>query len=176
MQSTRLLTGLLALPLLVVGCSSGDDGDVETAAQAWRAVNVASQPGQQEFQAAVELGTEGELKVNCPEGGSLTLDGRLSDQHDFSFNLAFDGCGANDVIIDGVLSMSASVRVSDSSAEIRFDYVGQLELSGAIEATCDIDATGRVAAETSASGSSAEVSFSGRICGASANAVVKASS
>lgn len=176
MRLPKLLIGLLALPFSIIGCSSSsDDGDVESASQGWRSVSLATQSGQQEFQAAVEVGTQGELTVSCPEGGSLTLDGRISDPNDLSLNLAFDACGSDGTVVDGLLSMSATVAVTETSAEVRFDYVGHLELSGAVELSCEIDATGRVAAQAHGDGGSAEVSFSGRICGAKASAVVKAS-
>jgi hypothetical protein len=175
MRYEKLLSGLCALPLVCAGCSNADDGDVETASVAWRSVRVASQSGQQEFYTNVEHGSDAELTMSCVEGGSLTLDGRISDKNEFSLNLAFDACGSEGVVVDGLLSISASIALSGTSAEIRIDYIGQLEVSGEVELSCEIDATGRIAAEATPDGGRAELRFSGRICGASADAVVEAS-
>ncbi len=170
----RKVLGLLAVCALVA-CKDGDDGDVDTAAQGWRAASKAMQSGQQEFESKIEIGAEGTVTASCPEGGEVTVDGRMDDLTVFALNIAFDGCQSDGVRVDGELSLDATVKTTETSAEVRFDYVGQLDLSGEVEMSCAIDATGYVAASTNGTMSSAEVRFSGRICGADANAVVRAS-
>jgi hypothetical protein len=170
----RTVFGILAVCTLVA-CKDGDDGDVDSAAQGWRAASKAMESGQQEFESEIEIGAEGTVTATCPEGGEVTVDGRMDDLTIFELNIAFDGCQSDGVRVDGELSLDATVKTTDTSAEVRFDYTGHLSLSGEVEMSCSIDAAGYVAASSDGNMSSAEVRFSGRICGADANAVVKAS-
>ena len=160
----------------LVACKDGDDGDVDSAAQGWRAASKAMESGQAEFESEIEIGAEGSVTASCPEGGEVTIDGRMEDLSIFELNIAFDGCQSDGVKVDGELAFDATVKTTESSAEVRFDYTGLLELSGEVEMECAIDATGYVAASTDGETASAEVRFSGSICGADASAVVKASS
>jgi hypothetical protein len=171
----RTVLGLV-VACAVVACKDGDDGDVDGAAQGWRAASLAMDEGQDEFVAQVEMGAEGQITATCPDGGEVSIDGRMEDLTIFALNVAFDGCQSDGVQVDGEVSFNATVMTTDTSAEVRFEYTGQLEFTGDVELSCTIDAVGRVAAETSGNRASAEVSFSGRICGADANAVVRASS
>jgi hypothetical protein len=173
-MTQRTVLGFLAVCALVA-CKGDDDGDVESASQGWRAASKAMASGQQTFESEVEIGAEGEITASCPEGGEVSIDGRMDDLSIFELNIAFDGCQSDGVQVDGELAFDATVQTTDTSAEVRFDYVGQLEITGEVEMSCSIDATGRVAASSNGEMSSAEVSFSGKICGADASAVVRAS-
>lgn len=172
-MTKRAVLGFIAV-CAFIGCND-DDGDVDTAAKGWRAASLAMEDGKDEFESEIEIGAEGEVTATCPDGGSVAIDGRMEDFTLFELNVAFDGCQSDGVQIDGTLSANATVRTTETSAEVNFEYTGELEFTGEVEMTCSIDAVGRVAAESNGRMSSAEVSFSGRICGADASAVVKAS-
>lgn len=163
------------LMICVAGCAE-DEGDVDTASEGWRAANVALAGGQQQFEQEIEVGAEGEVTASCPEGGSVRVEGRMQDEHDFSLSLAFDDCQANGVTVDGELAFLASVMATETSAEVRFEYVGHLDFSGTLDASCEVDATGYVATRTDGTESRAEAQFEGHICGVSADAVIGASS
>lgn len=174
MRSIKIL-GSLGLVLCLAACAD-DEGDVDTASAGWRAANLALSDGQQEFDQEIEVGVEGEVTAGCPEGGTVEVQGRMSDAQDFSLTILFAGCQSEGIVVDGELYFAASVQATDSSAQVTFEYVGHLDFSGEVEASCDIDATGRIAAEAMGNEASAEVEFEGHICGVSADTVVKASS
>ena len=161
----------------LLGCSEGsDNGDVESAAEGWRAANTAIAGGQQEFKAEIEEGEEGDITVSCPNGGEVGLEGAQHNESEFDFNIFFDNCVSDGVTVDGELALSGAVETTDSSVEVRFDYTGELTFSGRIDEVCSIDAVGYTKVSTADNMASAEVQFSGRICGADASAVVKATS
>ena len=176
MQRRRALFGMVALCSLL-GCSEGSDtGDVESAAEGWRAANTAIAGGQAEFTAEIEDGEEGDISVSCPDGGELGLEGAQDNPSEFEFNIFFDSCMSDGVTVDGELALSGTVETTDTSVEVRFDYTGELEFTGRVEQVCAIDAVGRTKVTADGNMASAEVEFSGRICGADASAVVKATS
>jgi hypothetical protein len=174
MRSIKIFGGL-GLVLSLAACAD-DSGDVESASKGWRAANTALSGGQQEFAQQVEVGVEGNVSVGCAEGGSMKVEGSMNGAEDFSLSIIFDACQADGILVDGELSFAASVTITETSTEVMFDYAGHLEFSGAVEASCAIDATGRVATATIGNETTSEVRFEGHICGVSADAVVETSS
>ena len=162
------------LGLCFSGCSQDDDGDVDGASQGWRAASAVLADSSSEFQQSVELGSDGSVTASCPDGGNVSVQGRFDDDGTFEFDLAFEDCKSQGVTMNGGLSASASISVTGSSSEVRFDYTGHIEFTGAVELSCGIDVTGRIATSVSGGQASADAEFEGTICGVSADAAIHA--
>ena len=101
--------------------------------------------------------------VECPDGGSLSVDadGEVSGDHDrveATLSIAFDGCTADGVTIDGSLSYAGLVTPEEVTAGIH----GDIEWSGDVEAECAIDIEATV---TRDGASVAASTVSGGLCG-----------
>jgi len=173
----NLGTLFLTLAILLPACADDEvDGDVS---RGWRATNLAigNQGPMWMAKADAEGNFDGEL--DCPSGGSYTIEGSIAGENEFGVSVAFAGCNAEGVIISGKLALHAEIEVTESSSRVHVDYQGELTWSGEAEGSCEIDMVADVAVEVSGGNNpTAEVdaSFHGHVCGYSADAVVEASS
>ena len=164
----------LLLPVLILPLACGDD-DVGDSPDGWRASTEVLQLGQAELQAEFGSGAEGEVSLECPDGGSFTLAGRIDDENTFDLSINYDGCQTEGVRIDGELTAVGTVEVTETSVEIAVSYRGSLQWSGAANGECGIDVDMYVAASSDGQTASGEYSFEGEICGHDARAVIEAS-
>lgn len=127
-----------------------------------------------DFEAEVEPGDTDRIELTCPEGGTIAIDGSVSDET-FDFTISFDACRTQDVRIDGELSYAgeASAQAGNESASSRleFQYVGELSFSGAVDLTCTIDVSGKTSTSVDGTNVQAEAELHGSICGQDAKAV-----
>jgi hypothetical protein len=165
---------LLLVPFCSLSLACADD-DVGDAPDGWRAANSALQLGQSSFQSDVEIGVDGSIDVECPDGGSIAVEGHYDSDDEFSLAVTYSDCQAEDVRIDGTLSVTGTAVVTDTSVEVSVEYRGSLQWSGAANGSCDIDMDAYVGVQSEGNGASAEVRFDGEICGHDAKAVIEAS-
>lgn len=172
MRRFLLLSSFSCLSLACAG--SADDGDAESAAQGWRAASAAMQQAAGDFEAEVEPGDTDRIDVTCPGGGTIAIDGSVSDEA-FDFTISFEGCRTQDVRIDGELSYAgeASTQAGNDSATSRLDfqYAGELSFTGAVDLTCTIDVSGKTSTSVDGTNVQAEAELHGSICGHDANAI-----
>lgn len=177
MSFTRTVSRItLGLALLApFGCDDdeSDDVDEREAEIGWTATNHAMAAGHDSFAAQVELTTSGDLQTSCEGGGSMYLVGRMNEADDFRLDVEFDGCVADDVMIDGTVTLGASVDVDvdidgddgdHAGAAVVVDWDGDLVFSGDVEGTCSIDASVRAGALVFDDFAAAGVSVEGHIC------------
>ena len=171
MMRTLIIT--LSIPVLFTfGC--GEEEPSDDATNGWRATQLAIGQSQGDW---ADVAVDGSLDVDldCAGGGSYRVVGSYSDDQAFDLTLEFDGCAAEDVVIDGALSMHAEVEVSENSTRVAVSYDGELSWSGAAKGSCGINATALVAVQSDGNSSEVDVEFHGEICGYDADAVVHAS-
>lgn len=161
------------LLLLLTGACAGDEEpttDLRSARTGWESTEIALagagvQTGWSGSGMVGPDGVEGHAMgtVECPDGGSLTVDadGEVSSDHDrveATLSIEFDGCTADGVTIDGSLSYGGLVTPEEVTAEIH----GDLEWSGDAQGVCAIDIEATVTRDgASVSGST----VSGGLCG-----------
>jgi hypothetical protein len=156
--------------LLATACSEGDEPttDVDSARSGWRSTEIAlAEAGiQTGWSGSGTVGPDGvEAQamgtVECPGGGSMTVDAEgevTEDRTEAMLSIAFDGCVADGVTIDGSMSYAGRVTSEDVTAEIH----GDLEWSGDTEGTCAVD----IEASVTRDGPSVTASsVSGGLCG-----------
>ncbi len=164
----------LPLPILVLGlslgCAANDDGDVDSAAQGWRAASAAMQQVGDDL-AVSEHGGPLSVRAACPEGGEIAVVGD-ADLAAFSATIRFEDCGAESVRIDGELSVSGE----GSAQSLTVEYVGELDFRGAVETTCVVDMTATTSTQIEGTQVSAQARLSGSICGVEANLAAHAGS
>jgi hypothetical protein len=182
MTLDRIASTTLALALLApLGCDddSDDDVDAREAEIGWTATNRAMASGHDDFAAQVELTASGDLQATCAGGGSMYMVGRMNEVDDFRLDVEFDECVADDVMIDGSVTLVASVDVDvdidgddGDHAGAAVDWDGDLVLSGDVEGTCSIDASVRAGALVFDDFAAAGVTVEGHICDHDAELVV----
>jgi hypothetical protein len=146
MNSSRTTIPCL-LVLLATACSEGDEPttDLRSARTGWESTEIALAGAgiQTGFSGSAMVGDDGVEglvmgDVECPDGGSLSVTAEAEvtdDLVDGELSIAFDGCTADGVTIDGSLSYAARVTEAEVSAEMH----GDLEWSGDAEGSCAID-------------------------------------
>ena len=160
----------LALASFVGGCSEEPEPtvDEDSARQGWRSTEIAlAHAGVPTgWTGSGSVGPDGVMadlmgSVNCPEGGSATVDAAgdvHSDAVMAQLTIDFDACEADGVVIDGTLDYGGSVTDTEVSVSIH----GDLDWSGDAEGRCAIDLEARVS-RGGTSGPS--VSVHGQMCG-----------
>ena len=180
------ISAFLALCVLVpFGCDPENDGsdDVDTreAEVGWTAMNHAAAGAHDDFAANVELATDGEVELDCEGGGSLFVTGRMNADDDFQLDLDYQGCASDDVVIDGSVSLVASVDVDvdidgddgdHAAAQVVVDYDGHLTFRGDVDGSCTIDATVRAGAVVFDGFAGAGVTAEGHVCDHDASVVI----
>jgi hypothetical protein len=180
------VSAFLALCVLVpFGCDPDNDGrfevDERDAEVGWTAMNHAAAGAHDDFSANVELATEGDVELECEGGGSLLVTGRMNAADDFQLDFDYDGCVDDDVVIDGSVSLVASVEVDvdidgdagdHAAASVVVDYDGQLTFDGAVEGSCTIDASIRAGAVVFEDFAAAGVEAEGHVCDHDASVVI----
>jgi hypothetical protein len=158
------------LVLLAAGCSEGDEStaDLDSARSGWRSTELAlAEAGiQTGWSGSGTVGPDGvEAQamgtVECPDGGSLSVDAEAEvtdESTEAALSIAFDGCVADGVTIDGAMSYAARVTPTEVTAEVH----GELDWSGDAEGTCAVD----IEASVTRDGQSVTAnSVSGGLCG-----------
>lgn len=171
-ETVAMNTPRTAIPFLLVllatACAEGDGStaDVDSAKSGWRSTEIALAT------AGIQTGWSGSATVTpdevhgvvmgaveCEDGGSMHVDAEAEvteEQTQGELSIAFDGCVADGVTIDGTLTYAALVTSTNVDAEMH----GDLEWSGAAEGTCVVD----IEAHVSTDGTVA-TSVSGGLCG-----------
>ena len=115
----------------------------------------------------------------CPDGGSVTLEGSLSQSvtpgdvsQSFDYVATFVGCTDGDLIIDGTIDYLFEQSVTGVDVSQVWDYSGTLTYTGSYVGSCDVDVEG----EQSVTDSSASITWSGSFCGEDASVALVASS
>lgn len=150
----------------------------------WNATNHSLASAYAQFVAHVEIEEFGAIDLECADGGALHLQGRMSEQRDFELDGAFDDCTDEGVVLDGDLTLTASLELfvdeesaaafdhDDIRALVIVDYHGLLQLDGAAAGTCVMDAQVHANALIFEGFASTMVVVDGELCGIDANAVV----
>lgn len=165
---------LVLIPILLSFGCAGDEPVSDDVAKGWRSTQLAFEDDKADWQEGVDVDGSLDVSLDCPDGGSYRVAGSYDNDEKFDLTMAFDGCGADGVVIDGELALHAEVAVSESSTRVSMSYEGDLEWSGAAKGSCAIDMTAMVAVETGHDSAEVDAEFHGDICGYDADAVVHA--
>jgi hypothetical protein len=190
-MKTNIALTVALLMSMPFACDKGDDGsdDIEPreAEASWHASNQALASGHHKFDAEVRRGEDGEVRVDCEDGGILVLSGTMNENDDFQLDATYDGCIQDGVIIDGDLTFIASLDVDidldttdddedgdedHAAARLLLDYQGRLEYDGDVEGTCVVDAQLHAQAVAFDDFAGAGVTAEGTICGHDASIVL----
>ncbi len=125
------------------------------------------QGAQTDFAAEIDDGDDGDVSVSCPEGGTVRVSGTAS-QDGLDFTMTLEGCRSQGVVIDGELSLVGEATASGS----RFQYIGELTFSGAVDMACAVDLSTKTSTSIDGMTVSAEAEVSGSICGYDASVAV----
>ncbi len=168
----------------IVACDveHAEEIDLRDASAGWRAVNHALAPAYAEFAATVQLEQFGEVELACTGGGTVTLVGRMSERRDFQLDAMLDACSEAGVVLDGNLTVTASLELffeqgaasydhDDIRALVIVDYHGMMELDGT---ACSIAAQVHANGLVFAGFASDAIVVDGELCELDANAVVRA--
>ncbi|MEZ4448537.1 MAG: hypothetical protein R3B09_03580 [Nannocystaceae bacterium] len=178
-MTRRIAPALLASTLLYACASPVDNPDDARAGWAKTTVALSSgsaaaqgggagqtAPEDTAFRAgSVDVGVD--FKYQCANGGSIHYKGAthvasdVGSQVTFNYDAAFDGCEADGLTIDGDLTYDLAVETTDTTSSVVYTYKGELEWSGQVKGSCEIDMTGSVMTSTG----SASVQYKGSICG-----------
>lgn len=178
-MNLRLVPALFASTLLCACASPVDNPD--DARAGWAKTSVALASGSAAAQGggagqtaeddtsfragSVDVGVD--FKYQCVDGGSIHYTGAThvatdaGSQVTFNYDAAFDKCEADGLTIDGDLAYDLAVETTDTTSSVIYSYKGELEWSGQIKGSCEIDMTGAVMTSTG----SASVQYKGSICG-----------
>lgn len=159
--------------LLSLGCA-GDEPVSDDVAKGWRSTQLAFTDDQDEWQQGVDIDGSLDVSLDCPDGGSYRAVGTYDSSETFDLTIAFEGCSAEGVVIDGDLALHAEVAVSGNDTRVSMSYEGDLTWSGAAEGSCSIDMTAKVAVDVDDDSADVDAEFHGDICGYDADAVVHA--
>jgi hypothetical protein len=156
----------LFLSLLATACGGGrgaqgtvgQPGDTlteEKATQAFGSMQSAMGGAVAKVQDATVGKASGRVEVSapCSGGGSVSATGAWVTGESLSLDLGFDGCEVQGVAIDGELSYDAT----GDSTHVTLTVEGQLDFSGAVTGSCDVDLTVDVTA--------ARTQVDGSVCG-----------
>ncbi|MBA2665029.1 MAG: hypothetical protein H0U74_22270 [Bradymonadaceae bacterium] len=189
----KLSVGLVMLALVTSACS--DEVSQEDAQRGWAAANLVLALGQAQAQtrsSALEStesdfdysttesanGTQHNVNYSfsCLEGGKAAFVGKFAThdngQTTFSYDVSYDGCRSQSVVIDGALGFSLDMKITDSSTSLEYVYNGTLDFSGEASGTCAIDLIGKTSTSfAGGSDFSYQVSYSGSVCGHDADLV-----
>lgn len=167
---------LILIPVLLSFGCAGDEPVSDDVAKGWRSTQRAFEDDKADWQTDVDIDGSLDVTLDCPDGGSYRAVGTYTDSETFDLTVAFDGCGADGVVIDGDLALHAEVAVTEGSTRVSMSYEGDLTWSGEANGSCTIDMTAMVAVETDNDSAEVDAEFHGDICGYDADAVVQAAS
>lgn len=118
-----------------------------------------------------------DLDSDCPDGGSVTLAGTLTQSvtpgevaQSFDYTATFVGCTEDDLVIDGEIDYLFEQEVTVDVVQ-SWDYSGTLTYTGSYNGSCDVDVQG----EHSVTDSSASITWTGSFCGEDASVALYAS-
>jgi hypothetical protein len=183
---------VLALALAAVPACDREDEDedegisveIRDAHASWNAANHSLASAYDRFVTHVQLEQFGEIDRECADGGVVHLVGRMSEHRDFQLDAMFDDCTEEGVVLDGHLTLTASLELfydegtgaafdhDDIRALVIVDYHGMLQLDGDAAGSCFIAAQVHASALIFAGFASDAVVVDGEVCGFDANAVV----
>lgn len=152
------------LSLFVVACDADDPVDTREAEIGWTAMNRAVADGHTGFASGVEVSTDGDLEVPCENGGVLTIVSQRNELDDFRLDVHFAGCGVNDVVIDGSVTLVSRLDWDEQGSFVVVDYEGEVVFDGAASGTCVIDASVRGTEVVLEDFTAADVVVQGSIC------------
>lgn len=170
-----------ALSTALVGCGGElDEGEAQVA---WEATNSVLTSGSARMSAAGG-GEDGEgagLTLNfdftCPEGGTANFTGALTGElgtGGFNYTVGYQDCGADGVVINGDLAYDLTVVYDKGSAGTTMTFVGDLDYTGEVRGTCEIDMTGSTSTTWGGGAFTASVDYQGSICGHDATTTLSA--
>ena len=168
--SSLALSGLVAS--MAVGCGGEiSEGD---AAKGWEATNKVLSSGNSMASASGNgpedsfAGLDYSFDYTCPEGGSAEFTGKITLESiygEFDWDVAYNNCGSDGVIIDGTLDFSLDTRSTETEYSLTYTYTGELVYSGDVDGVCVIDMVGGTAVNTTETSISYDVAYKGSICG-----------
>jgi hypothetical protein len=176
MMRNRLGILIVGLPVLLSFGCAGDEPVSDDAAKGWRATQLAYGNDVADWQQGVDIDGSLDVSLDCPDGGSYRAVGTYVDEKSFDLSVAFDGCSADGVVIDGDLALHAEVDISGNDTRVSMSYEGELTWSGEANGSCGIDVTASVAVEVDDDSADVDAEFHGDICGYDDDAVVHAGS
>jgi len=177
---TRFRVSLVALALtLSLACASDDSNDIDEreAQVGWQATGHVLALARAELDAGLAGPNDLELTIVCPGGGEARVARAMDDAYTFQFDAELDACVADDVTIDGDLSVTTSVAVDvngarDGSIAVLMEYTGRLVFGGSSAGVCIVDAVLHGGAVRMDGRISAGVQVDGSLCGHDAGVVV----
>ena len=178
---------LVATIILTSACGSGEPLPEEDIATAWAATeqvlgmaNVGGATAAYASTDTTNAATKAEFEVDCPQGGSATFtaDSKLSDLRQsenvsVKYEVEFDGCESQGVIIDGSIDFDIELSYTESKIEYSQAIDGTLTWSGDVAGSCDVKIDG--SATVNIGSSSVQYEYSGEICGQEASKSLAAS-
>jgi hypothetical protein len=95
---------------------------------------------------------------------------------EFSFDVEFDDCGANEVVINGEIEYALGISTDGANTLLTWGWDGDLEYSGDVEGDCEYNLKGSlsVTAGTNGDPTSVSVQYTGTLCGHDAAAILNA--
>ena len=162
--------GIIAM--MAVGC--GGDISEGDAAKGWAATNSVLSNGNSMASASGNgpedafSGLDYSFAYACPEGGSADFKGKITLESiygEFDWDVTYDNCGSEGVIIDGTLGFSLDTLSTETEYSLTYTYAGELIYSGDVDGVCVIDMVGGTAVNTTETSISYDVAYKGSICG-----------
>jgi len=113
-------------------------------------------------------GTQTQIKVSCPRGGSVAISVNVDTSNpssSFAYDLTYDGCNFdNHTSMRGTLHMTFDVVTGSASVQLALHLKGRVELSGDISDFVDVDVTETVTqSDLTASSVNVQVVLNGTI-------------
>jgi hypothetical protein len=142
--SSLILVGTTAGCLLMLACGSDSEStDIATARSGWSELSGEVDGNLDEYRAA---GNGATMELACSGGGMAAVDGAVAVQVvpvrvDVDTDIRYAGCvTARGVQIDGDVHFTQKVAVGGGElVRVQTIYTGDVDFSGAVEASCDVD-------------------------------------
>ena len=159
-------TFLLTASIFALGCSDGLNDDESS--QAFFATQSVLTQGSASANAS-SSGPADTLNINhsfnCLEGGAATFTGSIetSDGNSaFHYKVDFEGCVSQGISMTGTMNYDLSFeKTGDQSFKSVFSFSGDLEYSGQVEGSCDME----LVATSTINQSGGSFSYVGNLCG-----------
>jgi len=187
----RFLTiAILFYALVLAGCGN-DQLTEDESERAWNSTQQTLTSGEARVQgegSGSEEGSDSDLTVDytCPEGGTARFEGSYTFENsgnegsdhavlETDLTVSFDACANNNITADGFINYTTRTETNDSGAEFVTDWTGDLDYSGEINGTCQIDMHGEMSAESGSESVSYQYDYSGTVCGHDADQTLEGS-
>lgn len=117
------------------------------------------------------------VSTACPDDGTMKFSVSLSSFDtvgEFSFDVEFDDCGANNLVINGEIEYALGISTDANGSLFTWGWKGDLSYSGEVEGDCEYDMEGSLSVTTGGTGdpTSVSVQYGGTLCGYEADVLL----